>query len=193
MSRISRLLHPDEYPIVETGVHRSALIWPALSTIIVVAAAAAAGFAFSPERGDDIVDVGVGIVAVAAALRFAWKLLSLRRKKIVLTDHRIIIVTGMVARQVISIPFGRVGDILYRRPVMGRLFGYGVIEMTGVGPYLEGRPLLRIERLPEPDHFYRSLSSLIASRRPTDPAADEAEYLVPFDEADTGPLPRVVV
>lgn len=193
MSRISRLLHPDEFPIVETGVHRSALIGPSISTAIVIVAAAAAGFFFSPNRGDDILDVGVGLVAVAAALRLTWKVVSLRRKKIVLTDHRILVVTGMIARQVVSIPFGRVGDISYRRPVMGRVFGYGVIEMTGVGPHLEGRPLLRIERLPEPDHFYRSLASLIAARRPADPGAEEAEYLVPFDEADTGPIPRVVV
>lgn len=193
MSRITRLLHPDEYPVVETGVHRSALIGPLLTTVAVITVALVVGFVFSPDRGDDLVDVALGIAAAMAALRFAWKAVSLRRKTIVLTDHRILVVTGMVARQVVSIPFGRIGDISYRRPLMGRVLGYGMIEMSGVGPRLDHRPLLRIERLPEPDHFYRTLASLIASRRPSDPEADDAELLVPFDEADTGPIPRVVV
>src|SRR5688572_31125381 len=37
------------------------------------------------------------------------------------TDKRVLLVTGLVTRQVASMPMGKVTDLTYRRPPIGRL------------------------------------------------------------------------
>ncbi len=191
MSRIASLLHPDEYPLIETRSHLASLIRPALITILALFAAAALGFVFSPDRGSDAVDIVSGLAALVVSLRFAWRVIDRARTTVVLTDLRILVVRGVLARSVASLPLSRVGDVSYSRSILGRVLGYGAIEVSGrrrgEDPRME--PWLRADQLPNPDHFYRTLAASVAARAPR----PEEGSAVPFDEADTGQLPRVVV
>jgi membrane protein YdbS with pleckstrin-like domain len=189
MARVEPLLHRDEYPLIETRSHPAILLRPALWTAAVLVMAGAIGFVFSPSTNNDLVDSIVGGVALVFSLNLLWKVLDRKRKKVVLTDRRIIVMTGVLSRKVSTLPLSRVRDINYRRSVLGRALGYGSLEVSRSGSVLDG-PWLRIERLPRPDHFYRTLASVVASRRVVE---GEEGPQVPLDEADTGPLPRVVV
>jgi hypothetical protein len=89
----------------------------------------------------------------------------------------------MVSRSVTGIPMARIADFTYRRPVMGRLLGYGELILEGATvPNGVGR----IDHIPDPDHFYRSVVGLLGGPVRT-------PLVTPSDDEDTGPIPRVVV
>ncbi len=84
-------------------------------------------------------------------------------------------------------PLTRVTDMTYRRSIAGRLLGYGDLIVESAG---QDQALSRIERIPHPDHFYRTITSLVTAGLPSMMPDDGAG---PADEEDTGPLPQVVV
>jgi hypothetical protein len=50
--------------------------------------------------------------------------------------------------------------------------------------------LSTIDHIPHPDHFYRTITSLVTAGLP---AIDEGGSGPYYDEDDTGPLPRVTL
>lgn len=176
----TRYLADAEILVMEVRRHPAVLIGPVGAAVVVAAAAAAAGFVTSPARGSDPVDVVAGVVAAAFALRAAWRWWEWRVDRIVVTDRRIFEVSGLVTRRVASMPLGKVTDMTYRRSLLGRILGYGDLLVESAG---QRQALDRIDFLPKPDHFYRTVTSLVTG----DPSPP------PPDEDDTGPLPRVVV
>ena len=118
-----------------------------------------------------------------------------------------------------AIDLGAISDLTCRRPLIGRVLGYGdlIVETAGRS---EGAQ--RIDRLARPEQIYRELTRLVSLRaRPGaprdemdvsdgsrrgdtpvgswgDPAAlwdevDDREAWDVGEHDDTGPLPRVVV
>jgi membrane protein YdbS with pleckstrin-like domain len=191
----SRYLAADERVILEVRRHMSLLFGPGFLTFLAILAAGAIGWFTSPSEGSDRVDLMLGVIALVIAARFGWKAWQWHSDRIVVTDQRIFEVSGVLTRRVASMPLTRVTDMTYQRSLLGRILGYGDLTVESAG---QDQALSRIEHLPRPDDFYRTITSLVTAGIPSLlPEDDDHELWLPDDgpweDDDTGPLPRVIV
>ena len=194
----SRYLAADERVVLEVRRHMSVLLGPFSVAAVAIFVAGAIGWFTSPSEGSDLIDLVLGVIALIVAARFGWKTWQWRADVIVVTDQRIFEVSGVLTRKVASMPLTRVTDMTYQRSILGRLLGYGDLIVESAG---QDQALSRIEHLPDPDHFYRTITSLVTAGIPSLLPPDEEEegrhLWLPDDRAsdedDTGPLPRVIV
>ena len=92
-----------------------------------------------------------------------------------LTDQRIKIETGVFGRQEKVIPIDRVQDCTTRMSVMGRMFGYGRVEVDAASA--QGAEVL--EHLPNPGTFRDQVFMQSEKRRGGAPAAAPAMAVNP--------------
>jgi uncharacterized membrane protein YdbT with pleckstrin-like domain len=186
MIRWGSYLAPDERTAYKERRHWALLLGIFLQTLAVFLAAAVLGMLSSPGRHDDIVDTIFGLIALAFFVRFVWALVQWWLTRIIVTDRRIVEVSGVLSRRVASMPLPQVTDTTYHRSIAGRLLGYGdlAIETPGRHPGLSHIGYVR-----RPDDFYRTVVFLINA---SSGDAPDDEVISQMDE-DTGEIPRVVL
>jgi Bacterial PH domain len=186
MIRPDRYLALDERKICEVRRHVALLLGPALQALAVFVVAGTLGALISPRRADDVIDTILGLVALVFFIRFVWAMIQWWVTRIVVTDRRILEISGVVSRRVASMPLPQVTDTTYHRSIGGRLLGYGdlVVESPGRHPGLS-----HIGYLPRPDDFYRLVMSLMNASSGDAPD----EIVVSPGDDDTGEIPRVVL
>lgn len=74
------------------------------------------------------------------------------------TDKRVLLVHGLLVREVDMIPLTKVTDMRYERTIPGRLLGYGAFVMDSAG---KGAALSRVDHIREPDWLYREICTLL--------------------------------
>jgi uncharacterized membrane protein YdbT with pleckstrin-like domain len=104
--------------------------------------------------------LSLGVVALALIwLIGVW--ISWQSIVYTLTDQRIMIQTGVFSRQEKIIPIDRVQDCSTRQTVLGRVFGYGRVEIDAAGA--QGAEVLQY--LPKPGEFRDQVFVLSEKRR----------------------------
>jgi uncharacterized membrane protein YdbT with pleckstrin-like domain len=186
--RPDRYIAAGERAILEVRLHGVVLGKTIFQTVAVIIGAALIGSLVSLDEDSDLVDTVVGLIAIFFVFRLAWRVLLWWYDRIVVTDQRIFEVSGVLTRNVATIPLEKVTDMTYRRTIGGRILGYGALIFETAG---QVQAMDRIEYLPHPDDFYRTVTSLVARRQgQTEVKLDPTPGP---DEDDTGPLPRVVL
>jgi hypothetical protein len=181
-----RYLTRNERVILEVRRHFAALLPDSFVTMMAVVLVALLGMVTSPGDDASLLDTFLGLLAVAFVIRLMWKMWQWWIDRIVVTDQRIFEVSGVLTRSVASMPLARVTDMTYRRSLAGRILGYGDLVVESAG---QEQALSRIDRLPRPDDFYRTITSLVGSSLPSLPNEPRGTD----DPDDTGPLPRVTI
>jgi uncharacterized membrane protein YdbT with pleckstrin-like domain len=69
------------------------------------------------------------IVLVVPLVRIAWGFLSWRMNVYVLTNRRVVEVTGVLSKQVSDSSLEKLTDVVLRQSIFGRVMGYGDIEV----------------------------------------------------------------
>lgn len=187
--KVHRYLAGDEAAVVETRRHLGVLLKPAAAAVAGLVAAATIGFVTGPGSSDDFIDTLCGVAALVLVLRFGWRLWEWRADRLVVTDERILEISGILTRKVAAMPLSRVTDMTYRRTIAGRLFGFGELIVESAG---QDQALGRIRYIPDPDRFYRTLTSLVTAGLPS-LMTPEVRREVSLEDEDTGPLPQVIV
>ena len=119
--RIAKHLLRDEGEVIvdEVKHHWAAYVRPVLE--VVVGAALLALTAVAP--------VGVGWLPLLVAFGFlghaGWLALREHRDRFVITNMRVFRVHGVLSQSLATMPLTRILDITVRRPVHGRLLGFG--------------------------------------------------------------------
>ena len=149
-----RFLTWNEDTKIRVRAHWSVFFRPLLETIGVLLVAA---WLTSPP-GVTGFDRFLGYVVLAALARLLWKIGEWWMEEIVVTDKRIFKMSGIVVRNIASMPLGKVTDIEYRRTVSGRILGFGEFTLESAG---QEQALSHITNVPDPDQFYRELMSLV--------------------------------
>jgi uncharacterized membrane protein YdbT with pleckstrin-like domain len=126
----------------------------------------------SDPSGAGALDALWGFVYVAALLYFAWQIVSWWLTSLVVTDHRIYEVSGLLSRNVASMPLSKMTDITYHRTLAGRILGYGELILESAG---QEQALSRITHLPEPLNFYRTVTLLVTKAGVGRPRGTEDE------------------
>lgn len=185
-----RYVAEHEEAVVEVRRHPMILLRPVALAVAAIVGASAIGAVTSLNEGGDFIDTVVGLVAVFFMCRLAWKVLLWWEDRIIVTDQRIVEVSGFFTRKVASIPIEKVTDMTYRRTIGGRIFGYGDLILETAG---QNQALDEICYIPSPDDFYRTVTSLGTTQAtPSRIVLDGSSNGHPDDD-DTGPLPRIVL
>ena len=101
--------------------------------------------------------VGAGI-ALLGTLFFAWRAGHWALTRYVITNERILLIEGLIARRITALPLRLVIDTTYRRTIAGRILGYCNLELN-----LSGHPGLRsLTRVPNADRVYALILRLLS-------------------------------
>jgi membrane protein YdbS with pleckstrin-like domain len=109
--------------------------------------------------GDEQFFAVIGVLALLGALGwfgFAWWFWA--TEEFVITDKRVLLVSGVITRRVATMPLTKVTDLTYERSILGRFLGYGAFVMESAGQH---QAMSRIEYLPRPDRLYHEVSTLL--------------------------------
>ncbi|MDQ3752276.1 MAG: PH domain-containing protein [Actinomycetota bacterium] len=126
----------------------------------------------SNPDGTGALDALWGLIYVAALLYLAWQVITWWLTNLVVTDHRIFEVSGLLSRNVASMPLSKMTDITYHRTLAGRILGYGELILESAG---QEQALSRITHLPEPLQFYRTVTLLVTKAGAGRPRGSEDE------------------
>jgi uncharacterized membrane protein YdbT with pleckstrin-like domain len=179
VNEIQQYLLPTETPVVCTRRH-----WASLTRQTLMASGVLVFAVFTLSfLGGQRVFSWIGTIALLGGIAwYAWVVADWNVERFVITDKRVLLVTGLIGRRVAIMPLNRVTDLTYERSIVGRLFGYGVFVMESAGQH---QALSRIDYLPTPDKLYLDVSMLLfgppVNRRVPGrpPAADQATSPLP--------------
>jgi|SRR5882757_8289630 len=96
---------------------------------------------------------GVVVVARLTILVIDWWV-----ERIVITDRRVMMSTGIITQRLAMMPLRKVTDLTFQQSVLGRALGYGTMVVESAGQ-IQG--LNRIEYMPKPDEVYEALTEMI--------------------------------
>ncbi|HEX3557164.1 MAG TPA: PH domain-containing protein [Thermoanaerobaculia bacterium] len=86
-------------------------------------------FAYTVWQGQPWVAVVSGLLTLWLAAVLAWRLFRLRSYEFVLTNHRVIYQTGILAKSSMDSRLDKINNIELRQTLWGRLLGYGDVEI----------------------------------------------------------------
>jgi membrane protein YdbS with pleckstrin-like domain len=80
-----------------------------------------------------------------------WDVAEWYYDRFILTNKRVMLVEGIVARNVAMMPLARVTDMKYTQSPLGRILGYGTFELESAG---QEQALRNVPNLPNPTDLY---------------------------------------
>jgi membrane protein YdbS with pleckstrin-like domain len=87
-----------------------------------------------------------------------WKVIAWSVDFFLVTEHRVMVVNGVLNRNVAMMPLAKVTDIALNRSVIGRILGYGEFVMESAG---QKQALRNVGFMPYPEQLYLEVSSVI--------------------------------
>jgi uncharacterized membrane protein YdbT with pleckstrin-like domain len=110
-----------------------------------------------PENAGIVQNV-LWYVGLFVVLRLAYFVIEWWVERIVVTDKRFMIASGVFDSKLAMMPVTKVTDLTYERTVLGRMFGFGTLVVESAGQI---QALNRIEFLPYPEEVYDAISELV--------------------------------
>ncbi|MEV6923475.1 PH domain-containing protein [Dactylosporangium sp. NPDC051485] len=91
------------------------------------------------------------VIWAVVILWCAWRVADWWYDRFILTNKRVMVVSGIFTRNVAMMPLARVTDMKYVQSLTGRTFGYGHFELESAG---QDQALRNIRNLPNPNELY---------------------------------------
>lgn len=127
-----------------------------LATPVTVAILATVGLGFG--GGFAAASLNSGLIGMLAFLAWlvalawvTWQVLWWHFDRFILTNKRVMVVSGIITRNVGMLPLGRVTDMKYEQTPLGRILNYGTFVIESAG---QDQALREIEHLPNPNELY---------------------------------------
>jgi uncharacterized membrane protein YdbT with pleckstrin-like domain len=158
--KLERYLLPGERRVVVVRRHPAMIARVAAAALLALAVAGVVtARTTSSETGL------VWLVALVMVVWLIWRVLEWNANIFIVTNQRVMLITGLTTRRVAMLPLRRVQDMTYKRSPLGRLLGYGefVIESAG-----ETQGLRRITYVPTPDAIYLEISEVLFAQARSD-------------------------
>ncbi len=175
MGYLRRLLGDGEEVVADLHRHAGkALLGPAALLVVLAGVTSYGVSAMPPGRGQRAGQLAV--LGVALLLALAGSLLPYLRWRtthFVLTDRRVVVRSGILARRGRDVPLHRVNDVTFGHGLVDRLLGCGTLTVTSAGE----RGQLTLADVPRVAAVHRLLYELLE--------ADDAR------RHRSGPLPDV--
>ncbi len=107
--------------------------------ILVGCLAAIGGTLGSVSRDGTVVGLGVAVIGIIV---LAAGLIRRNSTELAVTSRRVIAKFGLVRRSTVELNISKVESIRVEQTVMGRIFGYGSIIVTGTGSTIDPIPFI---------------------------------------------------
>lgn len=153
---------PDEYllnterRVIRVRRHWTYVLWDIFEAVALLAVAVMVSYLL--PVGAWLFQNILWYAALLVVLRFAYIVVDWWVERIVVTDKRFMLVTGVFTNRVAMMPIGKVTDLTYERTWLGRMLGYGTLIVESAGQI---QALNRIEFLPKPELVYDAISELV--------------------------------
>jgi uncharacterized membrane protein YdbT with pleckstrin-like domain len=91
-------------------------------------------FSLSPQDPKEYIPT-VGILGFLALVIFLLEQPNIERwmRHYVITNNEIIRVEGIITKKRAAIPFQSVADVRFEKGLVGRIFNFGTVHVTGIG------------------------------------------------------------
>jgi membrane protein YdbS with pleckstrin-like domain len=121
-----------------------------IAALVTVCVGLLAGYLARINAADEI--SGVLVFAwFGVILWAAWKIVDWWFDRFILTNKRVMVVSGVITRNVAMMPLQRVTDMKYLQSALGRVLNYGTFELESAG---QDQALRSIPHLPSPNELY---------------------------------------
>jgi len=153
---------PDEYlldterRVVRVRRHWAYLAWDTFESIALLAICVMVSYLLPPSLW--VVQNILWYAALLVVVLYAFKVIEWWVERLVVTDKRFVLTSGVITTKVAMMPISKVTDLTYERSAWGRMFGYGTVVVESAGQI---QALNRIEFLPSPEDFYDTISELV--------------------------------
>ncbi|HEX4224805.1 MAG TPA: PH domain-containing protein [Pseudonocardiaceae bacterium] len=153
---------PDEYllqserRVIRVRRHWAFVAWDVFEAMALLAVAVMISYLL--PVGFWLVQNILWYAALLVVLRFAYVVVDWWVERIVVTDKRFMLTTGVFVTKVAMMPITKVTDLTYERSSMGRTLGYGTLIVESAGQI---QALNRVEFLPRPEEVYDAISELV--------------------------------
>lgn len=155
MGDTQRYLLPTERAAIEQRRHWAVLAGLTTQTILLLAVGITLASLASASAALRTMLVYFILLVI---LRWGWSVLDWYVEKLIVTDKRVLLITGLISRRVAIMPLVKVTDLTYRRSPMGILLGYGEFVFESAG---QDQALSRIPFIPNPEKLYMQISELL--------------------------------
>ncbi|MCW2956535.1 MAG: hypothetical protein JWO69_1404 [Thermoleophilia bacterium] len=158
---LEQLLGPDEGIVLQTRQHWF-VIFRDIGVLVLGLALIAVAIWYVGEAGwldnrvGGWVEVALWIGFAAALAIVLWRVLSWFLSTFYLTTSKVVYVHGVLNRAVTSTPMVKVDEVTLNRPLLGRMLGFGRLDVENASGGHE--PLAGLEYLPRPAEIYRVLT-----------------------------------
>lgn len=153
---------PDEYlldterRVIRIRRHWAVLLWDTFEAAALLSVCVLVSYLLPPALyiGQNV----LWYVALIVVLRFAYVVMEWWVERLVVTDKRFVMTTGVFTTKVLMMPISKVTDLSYVRTATGRMMGYGTMVVESAGQI---QALNKIDFLPKPEEFYDTISELV--------------------------------
>lgn len=155
---VRRYLLAKERLVAEVQWHP---VWLLVPVLRVAAALFLIGLIASNVPAGSAFDSVLALALVLALGYLGWKFAEWWYERLIITDRRLLLVNGIIARRVAVMPLRKVTDMTFIQPPLGRLFeayGWGTFVFESAG---QDQALSRVRFIPRPDELYQRLSDEI--------------------------------
>ena len=107
-----------------------------------------------------------GMLLIVLLVVIAWALVQIGEwtsRLFVLTSKRIVVIEGVIAKTVRTMPIGKLTDMAYRQTGIGKALGYGLFDVESAG---QDQPLKLIDYVPDPDYINMQITHLLFASSP---------------------------
>ncbi|AGM03671.1 membrane protein [Amycolatopsis sp. MJM2582] len=153
---------PDEYlldterRVIRIRRHWAVLLWDTFEAVALLAICVLVSYLLPPAAW--VIQNILWYAALLVILRFAYVVMEWWVERLVVTDKRFVMTTGVYTTKVLMMPITKVTDLTYERSAWGRMMGYGTMVVESAGQI---QALNRIDYLPKPEEFYDTISELV--------------------------------
>jgi len=151
-----RYLIPDERAEIETRRHWMILAGPVLKSLAVIAVAM---FLLSSDPYSDTTRNIAALALLGVAGYLGYQIVEWRMDHFVVTNRRVLLVSGVLTKKTAVMPLLKVTDLTYEQTPIARILGYGTFLFESAG---QDQALSRVSHLPGgPRQLYKQISELL--------------------------------
>ncbi|MBL7495027.1 PH domain-containing protein [Frankia sp. CNm7] len=169
-NRDLKYLASQERLVSMVRLHWAILLRVGAETVGAIALALAANI-FLATRGESssLITTLLWYFALFMILRALWRITDWHMDHLMITDKRLLKVSGVFVRKAQTMPLAKITDMTYTRDPLGRVLGYGEFKVESAG---QDQALSKLPYIPKPDQLYITLLDMTFGGAPK-PADDD--------------------
>lgn len=155
MSDPAKYLLPSERPVINIRRH-----WAVLAGMTVQSAVLfVLGILLARYSGDvPYLRMVAVYFCIFVVVRWLYEWWQWYVEKLIVTDKRLLLLTGIITRNVAIMPLVKVTDLTFNRSALGLTLGYGKFVVESAG---QDQALSTIDFVPRPEKMYIQISELL--------------------------------